>query len=142
MARPASKQPTQVELELLKILWDLGPTELGKICQALRRRRDVATTTVATMLKVMVEKGLARRARGPSGYRWAARISRERASTGMLRDVVARVFDGSAVHAVAHMLRDRTISNEDLAEIQRLIRERRRREPGAKSSQKRKEGRS
>ena len=56
MARPPSTHPTDGELELLQVLWQAGPCSLGQICTALRRRRPIATTTVATMLKVMLDK--------------------------------------------------------------------------------------
>ena len=57
MARPASDQPTDGELEILNILWEIGPAELRLIHAALNARRKVATTTVATMLGVMLDKG-------------------------------------------------------------------------------------
>ena len=52
MARPPSKQPADGELEILKILWETGPAGLGQIHTVLQERRGVATTTVATMLKM------------------------------------------------------------------------------------------
>ena len=68
MARPPSKQPTDGELEILKILWDLGPAGLGQIHAVLHERRGVAITTVATMLKMMLAKELVER----DG--WTARV--------------------------------------------------------------------
>src|SRR4051812_1656871 len=62
MARPPSVQPTEGELEILKVLWEAGPSGLRQVCAGLRAHRPVATTTVATMLKVMQEKGLVERA--------------------------------------------------------------------------------
>jgi predicted transcriptional regulator len=70
MARRASTHPTDGELEILRVLWDYGNASLGEICDALRRERDVATTTVATMLRVMLDKGwcaASRRLEGTSG---------------------------------------------------------------------------
>ena len=66
MARPASSQPTDGELEILRVLWREGPSELGVVHRALvaERGRKIAKTTVATMLKVMLDKGLVRRAVG------------------------------------------------------------------------------
>ena len=61
MARRASKQPTDGELEILKILWDSGPAGLGQIHDVLHERRGVAITTVATMLKMMLAKELVER---------------------------------------------------------------------------------
>ena len=56
MVRPPSTHPTDGELELLQVLWQNGPCGLGQICAALRQRRPIATTTVATNLKSMLEK--------------------------------------------------------------------------------------
>ena len=61
MARPASLHPTDVELEILHVLWADGPSALSTVCDRLREQREVATTTVATMLRVMLDKGLVKR---------------------------------------------------------------------------------
>ena len=67
MARPPSAQPTEGELEILKVLWEQGPSGLSAVCAGLRKGRPVATTTVATMLKLMQEKGLVDRGEAPAG---------------------------------------------------------------------------
>ena len=77
MARAASKQPTDGELEILKILWDSGPAGLGQIHDVLHERRGVAITTVATMLKMMLAKDLVEREDGPRGYLWKERVSKQ-----------------------------------------------------------------
>jgi predicted transcriptional regulator len=121
MARPPSAHPTDAELEILKVLWDAGPSELGAIVSALNRGRAVATTTVATTLKVMVQKGWVDRADGPRGYRWSARVSREQTTSGLLRRLVDRAFDGSAGRLVARLIEDRALSARDREEIRRLL---------------------
>src|SRR5438045_9104529 len=67
MARPPSQHPTDGELEILRTLWDRGPSSLSEICEALRQGREVATTTVATILRVMIDKGMVIRNRAPRG---------------------------------------------------------------------------
>src|SRR5947208_2254095 len=100
MARPRSQQPTDGELEILRVLWDAGPAELGQIRAALldSRGRDIALTTVATMLKVMLDKGLVtRRAKNDGGpWLWSAKVSRDTATRGLLRKILSNVFEGSA----------------------------------------------
>ncbi len=113
MARPPSSQPTDGELELLMLLWRQGPAELKSLCQAIRRHRPVATTTVATMLKVMLNKGLVTRASGPRGYLWSAGLEKEAVKTGSLKRLIDRLFDGSARALVAHMVEDQRLSDED-----------------------------
>lgn len=121
MARTASKEPTDGELEILAFLWDHGPAELRQICAALQERRKVATTTVATMLGVMLAKGLVHRASGDRGYLWSARLSRDAAARGLVGKLVARLFDGSAQRLVAHLLEAGQLSDAERAEIETLL---------------------
>ena len=121
MARPPNAHPTDGELELLQVLWQAGPCGLGHICTALRLRRPIATTTVATMLKVMLDKKLVHRKRTPQGYLWSAKATRQTAATGMVRKLVDLVFDGSAQRLVAHLLESDQISDRDRKELRRLI---------------------
>lgn len=121
MARTPSTHPTDGELELLQILWQTGPCSLGQICSALRLRRPVATTTVATILKIMLEKKLISRKRTPQGYLWSAKTTRQNAATGMVRKLVDLVFDGSAQRLVAHLLESDQLSDEERKELHRLI---------------------
>ncbi len=121
MARPPSANPTDAELEILKVLWDAGPSELGAIVAALNQRRTVATTTVATTLKVMLQKGSVERADGPRGYLWNARVGRNEATSGLLRKLLDRAFDGSAGRLVARLVEDGALSRQDRDEIRRLL---------------------
>ena len=121
MARPRSTHPTDGELELLQVLWQSGPCSLGQICTALRLRRPIATTTVATILKVMLDKKLVHRKRTPQGYLWSAKTTREIAATGMVRKLVDLVFDGSAQRLVAHLLESDQLSDRERKELRRLM---------------------
>jgi predicted transcriptional regulator len=121
MARPPSSLPTDAELEILKVLWDTGPSELGKIASSLNRERSVATTTVATTLKIMLQKGSVGREQGPRGYLWSARVGREEATSGLLRKLLDRAFDGSAGRLVARLVENGALSDRDREEIRRLL---------------------
>jgi predicted transcriptional regulator len=123
MARPASSQPTEGELEILRVLWEGGPSELKQVCAGLRRNRPVATTTVATMLRVMQEKRLVDRHEGENARAsvWSARVTRAAASTTMLKRLLDLVFDGSARGLVAHMVETGKLSERDRREIRRLL---------------------
>jgi predicted transcriptional regulator len=121
MARPLSQHPTDGELELLQILWQAGPCSLGQICNALREQRPVATTTVATMLSVMLDKGLVHRRRGQQGYRWSAKATQKKTASGMIQKLVDLVFDGSAQRLVSHLLESNQISDQERNELRQLI---------------------
>lgn len=122
MARPQNQQPTDVELEILSLLWKSGPLELGALCQAMREVRPVATTTVATMLGVMINKGLAMRTKGEKGWKYSALVTREDAAKDMVRKLVDRAFDGSASLLVSHLLDRGELTAEERNQIVELLR--------------------
>jgi len=121
MARPANPHPTDGELEILQALWDQGPSSLGNICEILRRDRDVATTTVATMLKVMLGKVLVKRESTARGYVWSAAVSRGKTATGMVGKIIDGVFEGSAQRLVAHLVESGQLTDTELDELGQLV---------------------
>ena len=122
MARPSSTQPTEGELEILRHLWDAGrPLELGTLCSLLRHDKEVATTTVATMLKVMLDKGLVKRAKGPKAWLWSAKATRSATAGQMLTRLVDKVFDGSAQQLVSQLLDSGKLSDEDRRQIVAML---------------------
>lgn len=128
MPRPPSPHPTDGELEILRVLWDRGPLALSEICEALRRERDVATTTVATMLRVMLDKRLVKRkaaaairGRRATGSQWAAAVSQSAAAKSMVGKLVDGIFDGSAQRLVAHLVEAGQLSTKDLHELREFI---------------------
>jgi predicted transcriptional regulator len=121
MARPKSTQPTDGELEILKLLWEAGPCELGHVCTELRRQRPVATTTVATMLSVMLEKGLVKRSQGQKGYLWSAKAGRKATTRRLVEKLIERAFDGSAGLLMAHLVESQKLSEKDRREVLSLL---------------------
>ncbi len=121
MPRPASQQPTEGELEILKVLWETGPTELRVICSRLREQRAVATTTVATLLKIMQDKGLVKRTEAPRGSFWAAAKSKRATLGGLVQRFVDRVFDGSADRLLAHLIEQGNLSEAENAKLQAML---------------------
>ncbi len=121
MARPPSTQPTDAELEIMKVLWEQGPAGLGPIHAAIQDRRPVALTTIATTLKTMLAKGLVARDDGPRGYVWSAAASRGSTASGLLGKLVQHVFDGSARRLVAHLIQEGAFDDRDRDEIRALL---------------------
>lgn len=122
MSRTAHPEPTAGELEILQILWESGPLPLGRLCEQIRTQRPVATTTVATMLKVMHNKGLVTRSPAARGSLWSAKSSRSSTANGMLGRLVDRLFDGSAHSLVAHLIDHGCLSADERREILELVR--------------------
>jgi BlaI family penicillinase repressor len=121
MARSASLHPTDGELEILRVLWAEGPSALSSVCEILREERDVATTTVATMLRLMQDKGLVKRQGAGRGALWAAAVTHQKAARGMVRKLVDGVFDGSADRLVTHLVEGGQLTQQQLSELRRLI---------------------
>jgi predicted transcriptional regulator len=121
MPRPPSVHPTDGELEILRVLWAAGPASLSAVCEVLRQERDVAATTVATMLRVMSDKKLVKRTGSGRGATWAAAVSQQKTERGMVSKLVDRVFDGAADRLVAHLVEGGQLSTNQLADLRRLI---------------------
>ena len=114
MSRPPSQHPTDGELEILRALWERGPSSLSEICESLRRGRDVATTTVATMLRVMLDKGLVRRKPARRGHQWSAAVTQTAAARSMVGKLIDGVFDGSASRLAVHLVEAGQLSSDEL----------------------------
>lgn len=121
MARPPSPHPTDGELEILRVLWTAGPSSLSTICEHLRTERDVATTTVATMLRVMLDKKLVKRTGAGRGALWSAAITQKSAARGMVRKLVEGVFEGSAHRLATHLVEGGALTPKQLKELKLLI---------------------
>ena len=121
MSRPSSKQPTEGELEILTLLWEHGPQELGSLCARIREHRSVATTTVATMLKVMMEKKIVKRTRGQRGYIWRAVLTKRVAAESLVGNLLNSAFGGSAFGLVSHLLEEGHLSEKDRRVIAEML---------------------
>jgi len=121
MPRPKYEHPTPGELEVLKILWDQGPSTVRQVMEVLNRQRRRAYTSVMSLLGVMTDKGLLRRRLRGRGYVYEARVAREKTRGRMLRDLLAWAFEGSAAALVAHLLDESSPSPRELEEIRRTI---------------------
>jgi len=121
MARKPSKTPTDGELEILRVLWDRGPSTVRQVNDVLSERRPTGYTTTLKLMQIMREKALVTRdtSRRPQVYR--AAVSRDRAQRQIVRDLLDRVFEGSADALVMQVLSAKKATPAELAEIRRLI---------------------
>ena len=121
MARPLTPHPTDGELEILRVLWALGSSSLSTICEQLRREREVATTTVATMLRIMQQKGLVKRTGASRTATWSATVTHKTAAKRMVNKLVDHLFDGAADRLVAHMIEGGQLTGKQLKELRTLL---------------------
>jgi len=121
MPRTPSSQPTEVELQILSILWKQGTSTARQIHNQLAEVRDTNYSTTVKMLSVMLEKDLVRRDESvrPQLFRPAA--TQERTQRRMLKELIQKVYDGSAGSLVLQALASQKTSPEELAEIRRML---------------------
>jgi BlaI family transcriptional regulator, penicillinase repressor len=112
-------QFTPLELEIMKILWETGPVSVQAVQERLPG--ELAYTTVQTMLNVLHRKGKVRRALKGRAYEYEPSVSREKAVRVALRDVINRLFAGSAESLVMSLVANRDLTPEKLAELHRLV---------------------
>ena len=122
MARPRSGFPTELELQILKILWERSPLAVRDVRESLYGAgRELAHTSVITTLNVMVRKKYLRRSMQGNACSFEPKLTREEASQRMLGDVVDRVFDGSAKAVMLSLFDSADLDAGDLKELRKLI---------------------
>ena len=107
---------TPLELQIMNVLWETGPANVQTV-QGRLQQRPLAYTTVQTMLNVLVRKGRARRTLDRRAYRYRAAISREKAIGQTLKDVVQRIFGGSAEALVMNLVETKQLTPETLRRL-------------------------
>ena len=121
MARRTSKYPTELELEILKILWRDSEATVRQVKNQLSNFRELAYTSVMTMMTIMTEKGYLKRSKKDNYYIYKPQITEQETTQGMLDDVVNRLFDGSAMTAVVNLIETGDIDESELAKLRKLI---------------------
>jgi BlaI family penicillinase repressor len=122
MARPASKYPTELELQILKVLWQDAPLLAREVQAVLAGNgRELAKTSVITTLNTMVDKKYLKRRKQANTYLFSPRISENEVGERVLGDVVDRVFDGSTASVVMKLFDVGQIDEAELKELRRVI---------------------
>lgn len=122
MARPASSRPTEVELEIFKVLWAESPMPVSDIRKRLADGgRKSAHTSVLTILNIMVDKGYLEKKKTGKSFQYWPLVSEADISQLMLGDVVDRLFNGSAKHLVLSLLDNEDLPEDELVDLRKLI---------------------
>ena len=123
MARKNAVRPTAAELEILGVLWELGPSTVRDVLDRLSgvRGRDLGYTTVLKLLQIMAEKGLVRRDERERAHVYAARIPAEQTQRQLLGDLLERAFGGSAALLVQQALSSKKTSPAEISRIRAYL---------------------
>jgi BlaI family penicillinase repressor len=114
-----SERLTPLETEIMNVLWEISPATVQTVQQRLRR--ELAYTTVQTMLNVLVLKKKARRTLKDRAYYYRPAVKREQVAGSAVKDLIDRLFGGSAESLVMSLVESRQLTPEKLARLQRMI---------------------
>jgi BlaI family penicillinase repressor len=114
-------KPTVGELEILRVLWERGPSTVREIHETLTKTRDMGYTTVLKLLQIMTAKGTVRRNEEQRAHIYRACQPAEETKRELAGDVLQRVFAGSASQLMMHALEGRRTSRRELEELRRLL---------------------
>jgi len=120
-------KPTEVELELLRALWDKDAATVRELYEVVSQKRSLGYTSVLKTLQIMTEKGLVERTEAGKAHIYRAVASQEETQSQLLRDLSTRLFAGSAAQLAMHALAMDPASAEELEEIRRIIRQKKER---------------
>jgi BlaI family transcriptional regulator, penicillinase repressor len=111
---------TPLELEIMNVLWETGPANVQTV-QARISGRQLAYTTVQTMLNVLHRKGKVKRRLKDRAYVYQPVLSRQRAAGQAIHDMLDRFFAGSADGLVMNLIETRQITPERIAQLQKIL---------------------
>jgi predicted transcriptional regulator len=119
--KDGAEQLTPLELEIMKVLWETGPATVQTVQERLAGSRDLAYTTVQTMLNVLHRKGKVTRELRDRAYAYAAVISRAQVVSTTMRDIIDRLFGGSAESLVLSLVETKHLSADELDRLRRVV---------------------
>src|SRR5687768_288299 len=113
--------PTSSELEILRVIWERGPSTVREVYKTLEQEREIGYSTVLKFMQIMTEKGSLIRDESvrPQIYR-AARPQRH-IQQNIVRDLVSRAFGGSSVSLAMHALSDKKATPDERRQIRELL---------------------
>ena len=113
-----------LQFKILKVLWEHSEATVSDVHQALSRERDLAYTTVATMLRKMETRGLVRHRLQGRSFVYRPAVAANAVTRGIADHLFDRLFEGSLADMVSHLLTTREVSREELSRLEKLIAER------------------
>jgi len=121
-SKKKSEQLTPLETEILNVLWEISPATVQTVQRRLRR--ELAYTTVQTMLNVLVRKKKARRTLKDRAYYYRPAVKRDQVAGSAVKDLIDRLFGGSAESLVMSLVESRQLTPEKLERLQRMLKAR------------------
>jgi BlaI family transcriptional regulator, penicillinase repressor len=119
MPRRRSDQTTPLELEIMQVLWEIGPANVQSVQKAMKR--ELAYTTVQTMLTVLHRKKKVKRVLKDKAYIYKPAVTQSKFTGHAVREFIDRLFGGSAEGLVVNLIQEKHLTPERLAALHKLI---------------------
>jgi BlaI family penicillinase repressor len=121
-----SYELTSLQVALMRVLWERGEATVAEVQEGLREERELAQTTVATLLSRLEKKGVVAHRTEGRQYVYRATVAEAEVRRSMLEELTERLFGGDVPELVSHLLGARGVEADELARIKELIREKER----------------
>ena len=119
--KQTTPNPTQGELAILRVLWEQGPSTVRAVWEKLNSQSGTGYTTALKLMQIMAQKGPVSRDESQKTHVYRAAIAKANTERRLVRDVLDRVFGGSAERLVMRALEEKDITPDELARIQELL---------------------
>ena len=110
----------------MKVVWQRGSATVREVYEELLKRRKIAYTTVMTMMGILEQKGRLTKSEAERAYIYSPSQPQREVVGSMVHEFVKRVFDGSAKPLLVHLVENKKISHDELEEIRKLLKGKRR----------------
>ena len=114
---------TPQELAIMKVIWDLDKATVRDVYETLREQRQIAYTTVLTMMKILEQKGYVKKTREDRAFVYRPARPRQQVIGSMVREFVERVFDGASRPMLLHLVKETKLSAKDRKALLQAIEE-------------------
>ena len=113
--------PTSSELEILRVIWERGPSTVREVYKTLEQEREIGYSTVLKFMQIMTEKGSLVRDESVRPQVYRASKPQRQIQQGIVRDLVSRAFGGSSASLAMHALSDRKSTADERRQIRELL---------------------
>ena len=115
------KQPTISELEILNVLWEKESATVRDVYEIISADKPLTYTAILKLMQIMTDKGLVERDERGKAHLYRAKIAQQETQKGLVDDLIEKVFRGSAMQLVQHLLDSKKTSPEEMKKIRKMI---------------------
>jgi predicted transcriptional regulator len=121
-SRGHRKPLTATELEMMNVIWRIGPCSVAQVLEQLSPTRGLAYTSVSTIVRILEQKEYVTSEKAGRGHLYSAAVAKEDYQAISLRHLMDNVFEGAPTLMVKRLLDSNALTEEELSQIKSLLR--------------------